>query len=176
MPLEKDLRSFIFLPEDRFKVILETISSLENAIVDSNESIFEILLPNAPLTWQTIVRRKIDHRGDRPHEARTATPCNRRRSIDRSVDPATRGHTWIAHDRMTLSEGVDRTWLVGGASTRTPDSRLPVRDAAHVRTRVSDKLADTAPCASGGRSHRGFARIFERKGYVDFHITNRSCA
>ena len=63
---------------------------------------------------------------------------------------------------------------MGGASTRTPDSRLPVRDAAHVRTRVSDKFADTAPCASSGRNYRGFARIFEQ-GYVDFHITNRSC-
>ena len=61
-----------------------------------------------------------------------------------------------------VREGVDRAWVVGRASTRTtPDPRLPVRDAAHVGTRVSDKFADTA--SPSGRSHRGFPRILEQR-------------
>lgn len=47
-------------------------------------------------------------------------------------------------------------------STRTtPDPRLPLRDAAHVGTRVSDKFADTA--SSSGRSYRGFPRILQQR-------------
>lgn len=59
---------------------------------------------------------------------------------------------------------------MGRASTRTPDSRLPVRDAAHVRTRVSDKFADTASSTSGRRSYREFARILEQRYVASFRM------